>query len=101
MTFEEWVFDLCALISREYPWHSQYVRLGVMSLAIGALFAVPLTKNGLFSRERKQGPRTDSVTFQHQVIWSSHLVQRIIFMISLPWSVPPTPSRQLANRDHI
>lgn len=55
-----------------------------MSIAVGALLAVPLTKAGLFSRERKQGPRTDSMTFQHQVTWSSHLVRRIIFMIALP-----------------
>jgi len=55
-----------------------------MSIAIGALFAVPLTKADLFSRERKQEPRTDSMTLQRQVTWSSHLVRRIIFMISLP-----------------
>lgn len=55
-----------------------------MSIAIDALFAVPLTKAGLFSRERKQEPRTDSMTFQRQVTWSSYLVWCIIFMISLP-----------------
>jgi MFS family permease len=75
---------LGALLSRDYKWHPQYVGLGVLSIAIGALLAVPLTKAGLFSRERKNPFRTDSMTFQRQVTWSSHLVRRIIFTITLP-----------------
>lgn len=75
---------LGALLSREYRWHSQYVGLGVMSIAIGALFAIPLTKARILSRERKHPFRTDSMTFQKQVTWSSHLVRRCIFMLVLP-----------------
>jgi hypothetical protein len=55
-----------------------------MSVAIGALLAVPLTKAGIFSRERKEGPRTDSMTLQREVMWSSHFVRRILFMLMLP-----------------
>ncbi|KAF2476095.1 uncharacterized protein BDR25DRAFT_379784 [Lindgomyces ingoldianus] len=75
---------LGALLSREYKWHPQYVGLGGMSIAFGALLAVPLTKAGLFSRERKRQFRTDSMTFQKQVTWSSHLIRRCIFTLTLP-----------------
>jgi hypothetical protein len=75
---------LGAMLSRSYKWHPRYVGLGVMSIAFGALLAVPLTKAGIFSRERKKPFRTDSMTFQKQVSWSSHLVRRIIFMLMLP-----------------
>ncbi|KAF2107542.1 hypothetical protein BDV96DRAFT_469922, partial [Lophiotrema nucula] len=75
---------LGALLSRDYKWRPQYVGLGVMSIAIGALLAVPLTKAGIFSRERKSAFRTDSMTFQKQVTWSSHLVRRIVFTLTLP-----------------
>ena len=57
---------------------------GVSSIAIGALLATPLSKASLLSRERKKGPRTDSMTFERQVMWSSHLVRRIMFMLALP-----------------
>lgn len=75
---------LGALLSRDYKWYPRYVGLGVMSIAIGALLAVPLTKAGIFSRERKNPFRTDSMTFQKQVTWSSHLVRRVIFTLTLP-----------------
>lgn len=75
---------LGALLSRDYKWKPQYVGLGVLSIAIGALCAVPLTKAGIFSRERKNPFRTDSMTFQKQITWSSHLVRRIIFTMVLP-----------------
>ncbi|KAL5378108.1 hypothetical protein DPSP01_009391 [Paraphaeosphaeria sporulosa] len=75
---------LGALLSRDYKWHSQMVGLGVMSIAIGALFAIPLTKASIFSRERKNAFRTDSMTFQKQVSWSSHLIRRCIFTLVLP-----------------
>lgn len=54
------------------------------SLAIGALLAIPLTKAGLFSRERTHGPRTDSMTFQRQISWTSHMTRRIVFTTLLP-----------------
>lgn len=75
---------LGALLSRSYKWYPRYVGLGVMSIAFGALLAIPLTKAGIFSRERKNPFRTDSMTFQSQVTWSSHLIRRIIFMLALP-----------------
>ncbi|EOD47861.1 putative polyamine transport protein [Neofusicoccum parvum UCRNP2] len=75
---------LGSLLSRDYRWHPQYVGAGVTSLAIGALLAIPLTKAGLFSRERTHGPRTDSMTFQRQITWTSHMTRRIIFTTLLP-----------------
>jgi MFS family permease len=75
---------LGALLSRDYRWRPRYVGAGVMSIAIGAFLAIPLTKAGIFSRERKRAFRTDSMTFQKQVTWSSHLVRRAIFTLTLP-----------------
>ncbi|KAF2638235.1 MFS general substrate transporter [Massarina eburnea CBS 473.64] len=75
---------LGALLSRDYRWTPRFVGLGVMSIAIGALLAIPLTKANVFSRERKKGFRTDSMTFQKQVTWSSHLVRRVLFTLALP-----------------
>ncbi|KAL6708840.1 hypothetical protein ACN47E_002247 [Coniothyrium glycines] len=75
---------LGALLSRDYQWKPRYVGAGVMSIAIGAFFAIPLTKAGIFSRERKSAFRTDSMTFQKQVTWSSHLIRRAIFTLTLP-----------------
>ncbi|KAL2351171.1 major facilitator superfamily domain-containing protein [Cryomyces antarcticus] len=77
---------LGALLSRNYHWRPQYVGLGVFAIAIGALLAVPLSKASLFSRARTEGPRTDSMTLQHRVTWSSHLVRRVIFMTTLPFA---------------
>ncbi|KAF2435567.1 MFS general substrate transporter [Tothia fuscella] len=73
-----------ALLSVGYDLPSWGVGLGVASIAIGSLLAVPLTKGGLFSRARKQGPRSDSDTYKRQVTWSSHLVRRVVFMVALP-----------------
>lgn len=75
---------LGALLSRDYKWRPQDVGLGVLSIAVGALIAVPLTKAGIFSRERKRAFRTDSMTFEKQVTWSSHLVRRVLFTLTLP-----------------
>jgi MFS family permease len=75
---------LGAMLSRSYRWYPRYVGLGVMSVAFGGLLAVPLTKAGIFSRERKNPFRTDSLTFQERVTWSSHLARRIVFMLALP-----------------
>jgi len=75
---------LGALLSRDYHWQPRWVGCGVMSIAIGSFLAVPLTKAGLFSRERKSAFRTDSMTFQKQVTWSSHLVRRVLFTLALP-----------------
>ncbi|KAI4680379.1 uncharacterized protein J4E84_008027 [Alternaria hordeiaustralica] len=75
---------LGALLSRDYRWKPTKVGAGVISIAIGAFLAIPLTKAGIFSRERKSAFRTDSMTFQKQVTWSSHLVRRAIFTLTLP-----------------
>lgn len=75
---------LGSLLSRDYKWRPRYVGAGVTSIAIGAFLAVPLTKAGVFSRERKRAFRTDSMTFQKQITWSSHFVRRIIFTMTLP-----------------
>ncbi|KAF1954633.1 hypothetical protein CC80DRAFT_567259 [Byssothecium circinans] len=75
---------LGALLSREYKWTPKYVGLGVLSIAMGALLAIPLTKANIFSRERKRGFRTDSMTFQKEITWTSHLVRRVVFTLALP-----------------
>lgn len=73
-----------ALLSRDYAFRPKWIGAGVSSIAIGALLATPLSKASLFSRERKTMPRTDSMTFEHQVTRSSHLVRRVLFMLALP-----------------
>lgn len=75
---------LGALLSKDYKWQPRFVGAGVMSIAIGAFLAIPLTKAGLFSRERKNAFRTDSMTHQKQMTWSSHFVRRAIFTLTLP-----------------
>ena len=71
-------------MSRHYRLPSTYVGLAVLGIAVGAMFAVPLSKAGLFSRARKHSGRTDSMTFQRQITWTSHMMRRIIFTVSLP-----------------
>ncbi|KAJ8605410.1 hypothetical protein MRB53_041451 [Persea americana] len=75
---------LGALLSTNYLWEPQYVGLGVFALAVGALLAVPLSKANLLSRDRIEPVRTDSMTFQPRITWSSHLVRRCIFTFALP-----------------
>lgn len=75
---------LGSLLSREYHWRPEFVGLGVFSLGVGALLAIPLSKAGIFSHERTKGPRTDSMTFERQITRSSHMVRRIVFMLVLP-----------------
>ena len=77
---------LGALLSRYYRFHSQYVGLCVFAISIGALLAIPFQKASLLSRSRTQRPRTDSMTFEKRVTWSSHLVRRSIFMFILPFA---------------
>ncbi|KAK8246099.1 hypothetical protein IWZ00DRAFT_441099 [Phyllosticta capitalensis] len=77
---------LGALLSREYMLEPRYVGAGVAALALGALLAIPLTKAGLFSRERTHGPRTDSMTLETEITWTSHMTRRILFTTCLPLS---------------
>ncbi len=75
---------LGALISKYYRFRPPYVGLCVFAIPLGALLAIPFQKASLFSRSRRHPPRTDSMTFQKQGTWTSHLLRRIIFMILLP-----------------
>ena len=77
---------LGALMSKYYMFHSQYVGLCVSAIPVGALLAVPFQKASLFSRARHHAPRTDSMTFEKRVTWTTHLVRRAIFMILLPFA---------------
>ena len=77
---------LGALLSKYYRFHPQYVGLGVAIIPLGALFAIPFQKASLFSRSRHHAQRTDSMTFEKRVTWTSHLVRRAIFMIALPFA---------------
>lgn len=45
---------------------------------------MPLTKASWLSRDRSTPPRTDSMTFQSNFSWSTHLLRRIIFSLVLP-----------------
>ncbi|KAI9820138.1 MAG: hypothetical protein M1832_003845 [Thelocarpon impressellum] len=80
------VILLGALTSKYYQFKSRYVGLCVSAIPLGALLAVPFQKASLFSRSRKNAPRTDSMTFQKRLTWSSHLVRRAAFMIALPFT---------------
>ncbi|KAG8533781.1 uncharacterized protein KY384_001522 [Bacidia gigantensis] len=92
--YEGWIYGqivliislLGALLSKYYRFHPQYVGLGVVSIPIGALLAVPFQKASLFSRSRQRKQRTDSMTFEKRVTWTSHLVRRSVFSILLPFA---------------
>lgn len=78
---------LGALLSRNYTWQPQYVGAASLSLAVGALFALPLAKASIFSRARHRPQRTDSMTMRPpRLTWSSHLMRRCIFMLLLPFA---------------
>ncbi len=77
---------LGALLSKYYRFKPQYVGLCVAAVPIGALLAVPFQKASLFSRAWEVPPRTDSMTFETQLRWTSHLVRRAIFMLLLPFA---------------
>jgi hypothetical protein len=66
--------------------HPEWVGVGVFSIVIGALLAIPLSRANLFSTARSRPARTDSLTFQEQLTWTSHLARRILFMTLLPVS---------------
>jgi hypothetical protein len=75
---------LGALTSKYYRFRPPYVGLCVSAVPIGALLAVPFQLASLFSRARHHPQRTDSDTFEKRITWSSHLVRRGFFLISLP-----------------
>lgn len=77
---------LGALLSKYYYFHPQYVGLSIAIIPLGALLATPFQKASIFSRSRYHKQRTDSMTFEKRVTWTSHLVRRSIFMIILPFA---------------
>jgi hypothetical protein len=77
---------LGALASRDYLLVPSSVGLCVASIPIGALLAIPFQKASVFSRSRHHPQRTDSMTFEKRLTWTSHLLRRSLFMISLPFA---------------
>ncbi|KAJ9605900.1 hypothetical protein H2200_009749 [Cladophialophora chaetospira] len=75
---------LGALASTEYRFHPYGVGLCVFALALGSALAVPFQTGSWFSRSRYHPPRTDSMTFQKAMIWSSHTIRRVLFTLFLP-----------------
>lgn len=75
---------LGSLTSKYYYFRASYVGAAVSSVAIGALAAVPFQKANLFSRARYQPSKSNRVTFEKQLTWTSHLVRRAVFTIFLP-----------------
>lgn len=53
-------------------------------MAIGALAAVPFQKANLFSRSRHRPTLSNAQSLDRKVTWTSHLVRRAIFTITLP-----------------
>lgn len=77
---------LGALTSKYYRFRPQYVGLCVLAIPFGALLAVPFQRASILSRSRQKPPRTDSMTVQKRLTWTSHFVRRAIFMVSLPFA---------------
>lgn len=73
-----------SLVSRFYRLRSPYVGLHVAAVAVGALLAIPFQKASIFSRSRRREGRINRETIGKKVVWSSHLIRRAIFTISLP-----------------
>lgn len=48
------------------------------------MLAIPFERASIFSRARTQTARTNSNTFETKVNWTSHIVRRAIFTLSLP-----------------
>ncbi|KAL8673795.1 MAG: hypothetical protein Q9168_001807 [Polycauliona sp. 1 TL-2023] len=93
-TYVGWIYGqivmlillLGALTSRYYRYQPQYVGLCVLAIPFGALLAVPFQRASILSRSRQKPPRTDSMTVQKRLTWTSHFVRRAVFMISLPFA---------------
>ncbi|KAF2017662.1 MFS general substrate transporter [Aaosphaeria arxii CBS 175.79] len=75
---------LGALLSREYKWKPHQIGFGVMSVAIGALLAIPLTKANVFNGKRASLLLTSRKLLGNQVTWTSHSVRRAFFIALLP-----------------
>lgn len=75
---------LGSLASRFYHLRSPYVGLHVAAMALGALFAIPFQKASIFSRSRHSQVNSSRETLDRTVAWSSHLIRRAVFTITLP-----------------
>jgi hypothetical protein len=75
---------LGALASRYYLFKPVNVGVCVLALTLGALFAIPFEKASWLSRARYTPPRTDSMTLKKGIIWSSHMLRRILCTVLLP-----------------
>ncbi|KAI1750848.1 hypothetical protein F4782DRAFT_236995 [Xylaria castorea] len=75
---------LGSLTSKSYRFRSPYVGAVVSSVAIGAFAAIPFQKANLFSRARNMGPKSNVMTFDKKITWSSRIVRRTIFTLFLP-----------------
>ena len=56
----------------------------MFAIFVGAFLAIPNTKANFFSKSRVRGGRTDSMTFEPRITWTSHMVRRAAFMVLLP-----------------
>ncbi|KAJ4157371.1 hypothetical protein NW754_009017 [Fusarium falciforme] len=75
---------LGSLVSRFYRLRSPYVGLHVASVTLGALLAIPFQKASIFSRSRNRRVNSSRETLDKKVAWSSHLIRRALFTVSLP-----------------
>jgi hypothetical protein len=58
----------------------------VLALGLGALRATLFQRASCFSRARHHRQRTDSMTVEELLTWSSHLVRRAISTLLLPFA---------------
>ncbi|KAK5451993.1 hypothetical protein LTS15_007716 [Exophiala xenobiotica] len=75
---------LGALTSTLYRYRPVDVGLCVLSLVIGSALAIPFQKASWFSRARYYPPRTNSMTLQKALPWTSHTIRRALVMVFLP-----------------
>ncbi|OLN85987.1 hypothetical protein CCHL11_05334 [Colletotrichum chlorophyti] len=75
---------LGSLSSKFYRMRSPCVGLMVVSIAFGAVLAIPFQKASYFSRARHTRVNTSRMTFDKQFTWTSHLLRRSVFAIGLP-----------------
>ncbi|KAL2394567.1 hypothetical protein ABEF93_001655 [Exophiala dermatitidis] len=75
---------LGALASTRYRYKPVEVGLCVLSLAIGASMAIPFQKASWLSRARYLPPRSNSMTLESTMSWTSHALRRSLWMVFLP-----------------
>ncbi|KAI1128835.1 hypothetical protein F5Y10DRAFT_291618 [Nemania abortiva] len=75
---------LGSLTSKSYRFRAPYVGAVVSSVAIGAFAAIPFQKANLLSRARSTSPKSNLMTFDRKITWTSRLVRRSIFTLFLP-----------------